>query len=82
MDTTERARAIRAEFNRAELALAEIDSLATADFRAALDTGKLAKAEAALARAAKAVHAAHKAALACVRGSDDLGIRSGGGGGK
>lgn len=76
------ARAIRAEITKAEAALAQVDALATDEFRGGLDPDRRAKAEAALARAVKAVNAAHKAMLAAGKSSGDITVQSGGGGGK
>lgn len=82
MTDAERARAIRSEIIKAEAALAEADSLATDEFRAGMDADKVAKAEVAMIRATKAVAALHRAALAAVKSSGDVSVRSGGGGGK
>lgn len=82
MTLDETARAIRAEITKAEAALAQVDALATNDFRSTLDPAKLAKAEAALVRATKATNALHRAALAAVKSSGDVTVQSGGGGGK
>lgn len=61
MTKDEIARAIRAETIKAEAALAEIDRLATDEFRAGLDQPLAAKAIAAHGRAVKAVGAMHRA---------------------
>ena len=82
MTNIETARAIRAAITRAEHALAEADALATADFRATMDPDKMAKAEAAMSRATKALTALHRAATAAVKSSGDVTVQSGGGGGK
>jgi len=82
MTNGERARAIRAEITKAEASLAQVDALATDEFRDGLDADRRAKAETALARAVKAVNAAHNAMLAAGKSSGDVTVQSGGGGGK
>lgn len=82
MSNVEIARAVRAEITKAEAALAKADALATAEFRATMDPDKMAKAEAAMARATKALTMLHRAATAAVKSSGDVTVLSGGGGGK
>jgi len=63
MSNEELARLIRAEIIKAESALANIDALASTDFRATLNAAALARGEAALARAIKAAAVLHKTAF-------------------
>ena len=61
MNELEIARAMRVAIREAETALAKVDALATPEFRAAQNPDLVAKAEAAYARAEKALATLHKA---------------------
>jgi hypothetical protein len=61
MTDIEIARAMKVAIREAEVALARVDALATPEFRARQDANLVAKAEAAFARAEKAIGALHKA---------------------